>query len=93
MVVPDAIAQLSRDDLTGEMRLARSADVAALITARRKELGWTRTGLAERAGVSHPTVSMVESGKRKAGMETTLLLFAALSLELWAFPRAVEETS
>ncbi len=49
-----------------------AATLGMLIAAGRRERRWTRAGLAERLGVSLPTVSKVERGDLSVGFGTVL---------------------
>ena len=59
----------------------------ALRDARRRQ-GWTQAELAERAGVSQPTVSNTERGVSDASLSTLLRLASILGLELVLRERA-----
>jgi transcriptional regulator with XRE-family HTH domain len=66
-------------------------DLGDRIRARRKELGWTGTELARRAGISKSFLSEVENGKRRVGADTLLALGNALGLPLDRLMRDAHE--
>ena len=58
--------------------------LGAYVRAARHERGWTQIQLAQRAGVSRAWLARLESGHRRAELESILRLFAALDLRLLA---------
>lgn len=58
---------------------APMAEIASKIRATRDSLGWTQNELAERAGLSRPTVARVERGD---DISTATLEKIALALDL-----------
>lgn len=64
------------------MQVRTPTDVAALVRGRRRELGWTQTGLAERSGTSARWIVALEAGKASARMGMVLAVLSALGLVL-----------
>ena len=62
--------------------LRTPADIGALIRARRRELGYNQTMLAEMAGVSRLWINQLERGKPGAGLGLVLRTLGALGIEL-----------
>lgn len=54
---------------------------------RRRVRGLSQKELAERTGISQPTISNVERGASRASIDTILRLAATLELELVVRPR------
>ena len=64
------------------MRIRTPHDVAALARGRRRDLGWSQTDLARRAGVSRKWVSDFETGKTSVELGVVLRVLDALELSL-----------
>ncbi len=61
----------------------RSArDFGAAIKERRKELGWTQTGLAARSGTGERFIVELESGKPSCQLEKALIVARAVGIDL-----------
>ncbi len=61
----------------------RLAEIGARIREARRSLGWTQETLAERAGISRPTLNQLENGvARDLGAAKILRLLDAVGLEL-----------
>ena len=58
--------------------------LGAFVRQARNERGWTQIQMAQRAGVSRAWLARLESGHRRAELESILRLFAALDLQLFA---------
>lgn len=68
--------------LDGMSDLARTPrQIGTIIQRVRKKRDWTQMQLAERAGLRQATISMIESGKKPAKLESILAVLAALDLE------------
>ena len=65
--------------------------LGAFVRQARNERGWTQIQMAQRAGVSRAWLARLESGHRRAELESILRLFTALDLRLFA--RASREAS
>lgn len=75
---------MSDMELEPEERIRR---FAALIRDAREYRGWSQDDLAERSGVSRPTIQRYEQGKtRTPDPETTRALFMALKIDLRRIP-------
>jgi transcriptional regulator with XRE-family HTH domain len=61
-----------------------SATFGRRLRAARKQLGWTLADLAERSGVSIPTISRAERGQLALGYENFSALARALQMDLGA---------
>ena len=59
-----------------------TADVAAVIRARRRKLKLDQGALAKRVGVSRQWIVDIEKGKPRAGIELVLRTLAALGVSL-----------
>jgi HTH-type transcriptional regulator/antitoxin HipB len=59
-----------------------SRQIGTIIQRARKKRSWTQMQLAERAGLRQATISMIESGKNPAKLDSILAILAALDLEL-----------
>ena len=57
---------------------------------KREEMGVSMNTVAERAGLSHSTVSLVERGLRKPTLDTLLRITGALEIKLWPLIREGE---
>lgn len=64
-------------------------DVGGSVLAWRKLRGLTQAQLAERAGISRPTVRRLETGDGAISLENTLRILRALGI-LDALPRALD---
>lgn len=53
---------------------------AAVLRRRRRDAGISQEGLAERTGLDRTTISMLERGKRRPGLETLLEIGAGLGI-------------
>ncbi|AFC87318.1 helix-turn-helix transcriptional regulator [Frateuria aurantia] len=63
--------------------LARTPlQMGTLIRRRRKQLHWSQTVLASKAGLRQETVSLIENGHAAVRLDTLLDLLAALDLQL-----------
>ncbi|NQW72586.1 MAG: helix-turn-helix transcriptional regulator [Actinobacteria bacterium] len=58
--------------------------LGAFLRQARNERGWTQIQMAQRAGVSRAWLARLESGHRRAELESILRLFTALDLRLFA---------
>ena len=58
--------------------------LGALVRTARNERGWTQVETAQRAGVSRAWIARLESGHRRAELESILRLSTALDLRLLA---------
>ncbi|ETD86394.1 helix-turn-helix domain-containing protein [Rhodobacter capsulatus] len=62
--------------------LARTPkQIGAVIQRTRKNLGWSQSDLAERAGLRQATISTIERGESPARIDTLLSVLGALDLE------------
>ncbi|MCA1790721.1 MAG: helix-turn-helix domain-containing protein [Thioalkalivibrio sp.] len=68
------------------MKIERVRDVGRLIRARRDELGWSQSELAERIESTRRWVSEIEQGKQTAEVGLVLAALAALGLEVRSGP-------
>jgi transcriptional regulator with XRE-family HTH domain len=66
-----------------------SAVAAANIRAERARKKWRQVDLAEALGVSAATVSEMESGKRKVGLDDLIPLCRAFGVDLSVFVRGL----
>lgn len=57
----------------------------------RKYRGVSQTDLARRSGVSHPTISMVENGRKNPSWATFTALLDALGYQVKVIPKEVEK--
>jgi y4mF family transcriptional regulator len=64
------------------LRMRSISDLAAAVRGRRRDLGWTQSELALRAGVSRKWVYEFEAGKPAAGLRLILRVLDALGLVL-----------
>ncbi len=78
---------------TAEMSSAAAAAIAAAIRRARLEKGLSTTTVAERVGVSQPTVSRFELGSQNITLEGAVALAEAVGLEIVASPRGAEPLS
>lgn len=65
-----------------DVRVAR--DLALTVRGRRRELGWSQSELAERAGVSRDWVARFELGKETVELGLVLRVVEAAGLRLTA---------
>lgn len=63
-----------------DVRVAR--DIALAVRGRRRDLGWSQSELADRAGVSRDWIARFELGKQSVELELVLRVVAALGLRL-----------
>jgi y4mF family transcriptional regulator len=70
-------------------RIEKARDLGRLIRARRDELGWSQTDLAERIGSTRRWVSEIEHGKSTAEVGLVLAALAALGLEVRSGPAEI----
>lgn len=68
------------------MRIEKARDVGRLIRARRDELGWSQSDLAERIESTRRWVSEIEHGKSTAEVGLVLAALTALGLEVHSGP-------
>jgi HTH-type transcriptional regulator / antitoxin HipB len=68
------------------MKIEKVRDVGRLIRARRDELGWSQSDLAERIESTRRWVSEIEHGKSTAEVGLVLAALAALGLEVRSGP-------
>ncbi|WP_298269665.1 helix-turn-helix domain-containing protein [Geobacter sp.] len=69
-------------------RLITSAQsLGAILRDERKKQGLTQVALGKMTGVNQTTISMIEKGKPSVQLQTVLLLFAALNLNILVGPR------
>jgi HTH-type transcriptional regulator/antitoxin HipB len=69
--------------------LGRSPEqIGNAIRRARKKRGMSQSELGERAGLRQETISLIENGNPAAKLETILVVFSALDLELQIAPRA-----
>ena len=81
--------QLIREDLDDYLRSVWLKECGKRIRARRSELGLRLVDVERLTGVSHQTISRVETGQLAATDGTRLVLAQALAAdvsELWAWP-------
>lgn len=65
------------------MNLARTPQqVGNFIRRRRKNLGLSQTELSRLVGIQQNTVSLIESGRQAARLDTLLSILSALQLEM-----------
>ena len=65
------------------------AQLGVRIRERRRELGLTQESLAERAGLSRPSIANVEAGRQNMGLRQLVSLAGALDVDVAAlFARA-----
>ncbi len=64
------------------MRITRIRDIGRLIRARRQELRWSQTELAQRAGTTRRWISEIENGKATAEIGLVLATLRTLDIEL-----------
>ncbi len=69
-----------------------SAQFAATVKRRRKQLGLTQEDVAFSAGVNRRVVSELESGARQPLLKNALAVAAALGLEVALLPRSEART-
>ncbi len=67
------------------------SEVVKQLRDLRKKKGLSHEALAEKAGVSRPAVSHIESGKRKPSLVVTVKLCDALEVDLSEILREVEK--
>jgi transcriptional regulator with XRE-family HTH domain len=67
------------------------AKIAALLRARREEMGLSMNELASRAGLDQVAVSRIEKGERSPRVHTILKLAAALQIRASAIFAESEE--
>lgn len=70
------------------IRVADTADVGALIRARRRKLGYTQAELAEMVGVGITYLSQLENGKETAEIGKALYIVQMLGIDLYARERS-----
>lgn len=75
------------------MIITSLSQLAAVVRARRVELGLTQAALAEAAGVSRWWVSEFESGRARAELGLVLRLLDALGLEVRINPAGSDPTA
>jgi hypothetical protein len=70
----------------------RPAVAATLLLTARERSGLTQRGLADRLGVSQPTIAAYESGRRQPTLHTLMRMLAAagFDLELDLAPHAMQ---
>lgn len=68
------------------MKIEKVRDVGRLIRARRDELGWSQSDLAERIESTRRWVSEIEQGKSTAEVGLVLAALTALGLEVRSGP-------
>jgi transcriptional regulator with XRE-family HTH domain len=61
--------------------------LGSVLRDRRRERGLSQKQLAERTGITQPTISNVERGASRTSIDTVLRLAAKLDLELLIGPR------
>lgn len=71
----------------------RYAELAALLRARREELGLSRRALAETTGLSYPYIAQLEGGYRAPSVSSARRLADALRLPVEDIVHAADETS
>jgi HTH-type transcriptional regulator / antitoxin HipB len=64
------------------MRVRTPSDLSSLVRGRRRELGWSQSELAQRAGASYRWIVNLEAGKASVHMDMVLAALAALGLAL-----------
>jgi len=64
------------------VRIRTPHDLASLARGRRRDLGWTQTEVARRAGVSRKWVSDFETGKTSVDLGVVLRVLEVLDLSL-----------
>lgn len=70
------------------LRLVTSPQsLGAILRDERKNQGLTQVALGKMTGVNQATISMIEKGKPSVQLQTILLLFAALNLNVMVGPR------
>ena len=62
------------------MRLKNTRDLGLLLQGRRKTIGWSQAGLAERLGITRQWVIALEKGSPGVAVGTVLKAFTALGL-------------
>ena len=70
------------------MRVNSPRDVGLAVRDRRKQLGWSQTVLAARAGVSRWWITALEGGKAGAPVDLVLRTIHALGMTLDVHPAA-----
>jgi len=63
-------------------RVNSNATLAMTIRDRRRERGITQKELADRCGVSHVSISKIESNITRPSLDTIIRIFRVLGLEL-----------
>jgi DNA-binding XRE family transcriptional regulator len=66
-------------------------NVVELLAEARKAKGVSHETLAQKAGVTRPAISHIESGKRKPSLLICLKLAHALDLKLWTLIKKAEK--
>ncbi|PZU47553.1 MAG: transcriptional regulator [Microbacterium sp.] len=64
------------------MRVARSADLGALVAEKRERLGLSQQQLAEESGVTRDWLNRFERGKSTVTLHRVLWVLNALGLEM-----------
>jgi len=65
--------------------------VVKLLSETRKAQGLSHETLAQRAGITRPAISHIESGKRKPSLLICLKLAQAMDLKLWEVIKRAEK--
>lgn len=64
------------------MRIRSPRDIAAAVRGRRRDLDWSQSELAEKAGVSRKWISELEAGKARVELGLVLRVFDQLGLSI-----------
>lgn len=75
-------------DDAGIQRINRR--VATLVEEARETASFSKTRLAEKAGLSQAAISHLEHGDRKPTLDTLLRISHALGINLWELVRKAE---
>jgi y4mF family transcriptional regulator len=75
------------------MTIRSIRDLSAAVRGRRKDLGWSQTQLAERAGVSRKWIYEFEAGKPTGELGLLLRVLDALGLDLQLTPHSDADAS
>ncbi len=75
-------AKITKSAITPVVSIRSSEQFGNAIRRFRKLQNLSQVELAKKAGVTQATVSKIENGSKSAEIETLILLFAALNLEI-----------
>jgi transcriptional regulator with XRE-family HTH domain len=64
------------------------SELARIVASIRSERGFSKNGLAERAGLSIAAVRFIENGSRRPTLDSLLRIAEGLDVDLWEMLRA-----